>query len=203
MTTLRDLHEGLTKLARQGGGNRLYFYASSPSGRLRHGYFLVIDQERCQINFEGMDPEDALAELPTLEYVKIDRLAMPSTQAAMPGDTLEIRHVLNMIDPDIHQQMRKPAPVLQPPPVVAEPAVEEAAGGVVLLRLRLRDLAVEALEPYLGNGAAKRVDALAVKFPPVHKPREFLLECQSAASMIVGSRKAEEVFRPLFAKLSD
>lgn len=47
MASLRDLHLGLLKLAASGGGARLYFYTAAANGALRHGYFVVLNEEDC------------------------------------------------------------------------------------------------------------------------------------------------------------
>lgn len=209
MASLRDLHTALMKLSAAGGGARVYFYVATPEGGMRHGYFLVVDKDHCQVFFEGMAADAVLAQLPRLHFVKVDTLGILSGAKPDPDQSLiENAHVLNMIDPDLHsaaqqtavQQASTAAPA-QPrepaaPARAPEPDPRPAPRGG-LANFRLRDAAVEAMEPFLGNGAAQKVDSITKRISPFHNPLEFLAACESSVAMIVGRQKAAEVFKPI------
>lgn len=162
--------------------------------------------------------------MPQLQYVKVDVLQTHSALVADPArPMLDTRHVLNVLDPELHAQVARqhpaapsparapapqpaaepaaypasasPAPGPQPRVVVKPPASEEARIG--LAQVRVREQAIEVLTPLLGNGVLKKVDAIASRHSPVHQPSEFLRECESLASMIVGKTRAGELFAPL------
>jgi hypothetical protein len=67
------------------------------------------------------------------------------------------------------------------------------------------DFASEAqrlLEPLFGVGTRKKIDEFAKTHPPAERPYEFLLLCQKQCSIMLGSSKAEALFRPLYDQLA-
>jgi hypothetical protein len=62
--------------------------------------------------------------------------------------------------------------------------------------------ALGLLEPLFGTGAAKKVEEFARQSPPHRYPADFLGKCRQQAAMMLGARKAEELFQPIFDRLS-
>jgi len=62
--------------------------------------------------------------------------------------------------------------------------------------------ATRLLESLYGSGAAKRVEEIALTLPPHQYPTEFLDKCKLHASMMLGPKKADDMFRPIYDKLA-
>ena len=66
------------------------------------------------------------------------------------------------------------------------------------------DFATEAhrlLEPLFGVGTRKKIDKFAKTHPASERPYEFLLICQKHCGIMLGSSKAEALFKPLYEQL--
>jgi hypothetical protein len=68
--------------------------------------------------------------------------------------------------------------------------------------LAMQKDALGLLEPLFGTGAAKKVDEFARQSPPHQYPADFLGKCRQQAAMMLGAKKAEELFQPIFDRLS-
>ena len=61
---------------------------------------------------------------------------------------------------------------------------------------------LDLLQPLFGVGAQKKIEEFAQVSPPINHPADFLDKCRQHAAMMLGPRKAEELFKPIFEKLS-
>lgn len=222
MATLADLHRALSKAIAEGGGTRVYFYVSSDrnDARLRHGHVNVIDSLTCQLQFEGLDQERALGEIPRLDFIKVDTLAAGGTSLFDSGRaTLDTRHVLNLLDPALLARARataaqpatpvaapSPAAVITsvptdvPPPVLAP---EDRLKAVRLINVQLKDMAAKEMEPFFGTSTLAKIEDIARRYPPFDQPERFLRACEQEIAMFVGTDKAAQVFTPLYRKLKE
>jgi hypothetical protein len=197
-----------------GGGHKVFFYAAGKNGAgLRHGFIAIVDAHTCQLNFEHMDNDRALIEIPQLNFIKVQALPMIELNPATGSNPLlDTTHVLNLLDPERHSASAvaaaaqappvQPSPSSPPPPAMAQTAPPHAAPGTPKLPYaRLKEDATALLQTYYGNSAAQKIADVEVRFSPVTQPAEFLGACQQLTAVLVGTAKASEVFRPLFEKL--
>ena len=66
------------------------------------------------------------------------------------------------------------------------------------------DLKAEAkklIQEIYGDSGAKKVDAIAAKFPPDQVPRDFLDKCRALFSVMFGKDKAEQKFENLYTRI--
>ncbi len=212
MVDLGELHGALKSAIADGGGHKVFFYAAGKNGAgLRHGFIAIVDPQTCQINFEQMDNDRAVAEIPQLNFIKVQALPMIGQNPATGSNPmLETEHVLNLLDPRI-----RPAPTVaaQAPPTPQNATVRDAppssrmepvyatSNAPKLSHARLKEEATLLLQTYYGNSAAQKIADVEVRFSPVTQPVEFLDACRQLAAVLVGMPKANEVFKALFAKL--
>lgn len=209
MADLGELHRALESAVAGGGGHKVFFYAAGKNGAvLRHGFIAIVDAQGCQLNFEQMDNDRALAEVPQLNFIKIQSLPMIGQNPATGSNPiLDTAHVLNMLDPAM--QSASPVATRQAPApqnVPYFPSAQTAAaiatpGSPKLSHARLKDDATTLLQTYYGNSALQKVADIQARFSPVTQPAEFLSACRQLAAVLVGMPKATEVFRALFEKL--
>lgn len=193
-----------------GGGHKVFFYAAGKNGAgLRHGFIAIVDAHTCQLNFEQMDNDRALIEIPQLNFIKVQALPMIGLNPATGSNPmLDTTHLLNLLDPERHSAsaaaaQAPPAPPMTsspPPPAMAQTA-PAASGTSKLPYTRLKEDATALLQTYYGNSAAQKIADVEVRFSPVTQPAEFLGACQQLTAVLVGTAKANEVFRALFEKL--
>ena len=66
---------------------------------------------------------------------------------------------------------------------------------------RLKEDATALLQTYYGNSAPQKIADVEVRFSPVTQPAEFLDACRQLTAVLVGTPKANDVFKALFEKL--
>jgi hypothetical protein len=59
---------------------------------------------------------------------------------------------------------------------------------------------IALLETLFGLGATKKVDEFALESPPHQRPAEFLEKCMKQAAMMIGNRKAAQMFASVYGK---
>lgn len=209
MVDLGDFCGALKSAMAAGGGHKVFFYAAGKNGAgLRHGFIAIVDAHSCQLNFEQMDNDRALIEIPQLSFIKVQALPMIGINPATGSNPmLDTTHVLNLLDPELHSAAAQAAPA-QPKPDPLPPTMAQqtapantASGAPKLSHARLKEEATVLLQTYYGNSAAQKIADVEVRFSPVTQPAEFLDACRQLTAVLVGTAKANEVFRALFEKL--
>lgn len=209
VVSLEDLHRAIVSVVDAGGGHKVFFYASDGDGYgIRHGFIGVMPDGRgCEISFERMDNERALREIPRLSFLRVHTLAMAtSSSVAGINPTLEIAHVLNLLDP----ALRLAAPTHAMPARLAVPmSTAHPAGGTAasdadkesatirLAHIQLQRKATDLLKNLYGSSAITKVSAIASIHCPITQSGEFIEQCEQLAGIVVGANKAQELFMPL------
>jgi hypothetical protein len=116
-----------------------------------------------------------------------------------------------MLDPE---KQPRPAPAVSAvtadspdsAPATAVAQADDAAQTVSNTRpdsahLQLKAEAIALLQTYYGNSAAQKVAEIEAKFPPLTEPVLFLDGCRQLAALLVGTLKANEVFKGLYDRL--
>lgn len=207
MASLADLHAALDALRHEGKSSKVFFYYLNADGVMRSGNVVVSQGSRCLISFEGSeDARSAMAAIPALRFSKISQLPSAGAEALGSPNSVDIDVLLAAVHPanaPVPEPEPEPVPIAKPvevlaPSVTAErPAVSQEFYSHVSMQ---RD-ATEILEGVYGIGAGKKVEEIALTTSPVNHPAEFLDRCRQQAAMMLGAKKAEALFAPLFAKL--
>lgn len=202
MTELRDLHSTLDTLRQAGKTAKVsFYYINEGDSKLQTGSIAVEHGADCYINFQQLPPEVALEQIARLHFAKVTSL--PSMDSDHSGDSwwaLPMTDVLDRLDP---AKFQPPAPaevVQQAAPVAAAAAPKQPH--VFYSHVSMQNDALNLLEPLFGLGAHKKVEEFARASPPHQHPQEFLGKCRQHAAMMLGAKKAEELFRPIFDKLA-
>lgn len=213
MADLTELHSALRSAVEDAGGHKIFFYAAGKNGAgLRHGFIAIVDANTCQINFEHLDNESALGEIPSLRFIKVQALPMLGQNPATGDNPLQdTAHVLKMLDPAMQSRS---APVVSianagsPDPVrdtgaahAHDAATNVSSSSAISTHVRLKAEATALLQTYYGNSAAQKVAEIEARFPPLTEPVQFLDGCRQLAAVLVGALKANEVFKGLYEKL--
>lgn len=200
MAELQDLHAALQSLAASGKTAKVSFYFVADDGKLASGSIAVEQGQHCHVNFRGLASNLALTEIAGLQFAKVSSL--PAVTVDHGPNPVAISVVLDKLDP-----RKRPAPVQAPPAASAPaptpaPAAEPAKPAHVFYsHLSMQADALALLEPLFGVGAERKMEEFAKLSPPMQHPREFLDRCRQHAAMMLGPRKAEELFQPIFDKL--
>jgi hypothetical protein len=192
MADLRNLHEALAALGESGKTGRVSFYFTDDDLKLQSGFIVVEQGATCYVHYRDKEPDEALAAIPGLRFAKVTTLPAidPATHASAPAPAAP---------PPVHAHVPMPAMAAH---AAAAAAQAPARPHVFYSHLQMQKDALELLEPLFGTGAAKKVEEFARLSPPHQYPTDFLGKCRQQAAMMLGARKAEELFAPLFEKLS-
>jgi len=203
MADLRELHAALASLAQSGKTAKVsFYYTRADDLKMHSGSISVENGADCYLSFEQLPAEEALEAIVGLSLAKVATL--PSVSISHVGDAVPMEVVLERLDPG-----KRPAPA--PAPVAIEPMAAVAtnvevgvakAPHVFYSHLSMQRDVLDLLQPLFGVGAQKKIEEFAQVSPPINHPAEFLGKCRQHAAMMLGPRKAEELFKPLFDKLS-
>ena len=199
MADLQDLHTALQLLAAGGKTAKLSFYFVAEDGKLQSGSIAVEQGQHCHINFRGLPPEQAMAQIARLQFAKVSSL--PAVTVDHGPNPVRTAVLLDRFDPR-HQPV--PAPAAPPAALAPAPAPTAAApkpAHIFYSHLSMQADALALLEPLFGVGAEHKMEEFAKLSPPMQHPRDFLERCRQHAAMMLGPRKAEELFQPIFDKL--
>jgi hypothetical protein len=204
MAELQDLHTALQSLAASGKTAKVSFYFVAEDGKLQSGSIAVEQGQHCHVNFRGLASNQALTEIAGLQFAKVSSL--PAVTVDHGPHPVPMSVVLDKLDP---RKRPTPAPATAPaPPVASAPAAAPAAvaapakpAHVFYSHLSMQADALALLEPLFGVGAERKMEEFAKLSPPMQHPREFLDRCRQHAAMMLGPRKAEELFQAIFDKL--
>ena len=215
MAELRNLYEALTALRDAGKTGRVSFYFDEGDGKLQSGHVVVEEGALCYVHLRDLAPDAALATMAGLRYAKVSTLPALATDHSNDVAALPINVVLEELDPATHAGPAPAAPAVAhhiPMPTLAAHAAPAAGAPAAAhapakphtfySHLAMQKDALDLLEPLFGTGAAKKVEEFARQSPPHQYPQDFLGKCRQQAAMMLGARKAEELFAPLFEKLS-
>jgi hypothetical protein len=201
MADLQDLHTALQLLAAGGKTAKLSFYFVAEDGKLQSGSIAVEQGQLCHINFRGLPPEQAMAQIPHLQFAKVSSL--PAVTVDHGPNPVRMAVLLDRFDPR-HRPAPAPATSVvaapEPAPAPAVAVVPKPAH-IFYSHLSLQADALAVLEPLFGVGAEHKMEEFAKLSPPMQHPRDFLERCRQHAAMMLGPRKAEELFQPIFDKL--
>lgn len=202
MADLQDLHLALQLLAGAGKTAKVSFYHVGDDGKLHSGSIAVEQGQVCHVNFQQMPAIEALAAITRLKFAKVSSL--PAVTVEISSHPLPMARVLDLLDP-----RRLPAPVVAPAPATSVevaaasgPVPADRPAHVFYSHLSMQNDAQAVLEPLFGIAAGKKIEEFARLSPPLQHPREFLERCRQHAAMMVGPKKADELFKPIYDKLN-
>ncbi len=204
MADLNELHKALAAIQQNSKSAKLYFYFTSKDDNQMHsGFFSISEGQTCSISFQGKSTSDALGEIPSLQITKV--MSLPATAIDLSNEasgTCSMGEVLDRLNPD---NFAVAAP--EPEPVVEEsaPAIEQPAPAkphVFYSHVAMQQDVIQILETLYGSSAAKKVEDIALNSPPHQFPVDFLDKCKAHASMMLGPKKADELFKPIYDKLA-
>lgn len=205
MADLGDLHAALVGLNEPGKNAKVSFYYLDDL-KMLSGAITVSNGQDCSISFQQLPPLEALEQIARLKFAKVTTL--PTMVADAASDLVPLALAIERLDPALQMVSAPPEPapaeVMAPaaPAPVAPAAVADARPHVFYSHLAMQKDATDLLSPLFGVGAAKKIEDIAKHTSPVHHPGEFLDKCRQQAAMMLGAKKAEALFQPLFDKLS-
>ena len=202
MAELQDLHAALQLLAASGKTAKVSFYYVAGDGKLQSGSIAVEQGQYCHVNFRGLPSEQALTEIAGLQFAKVSSL--PAVTVEHGPHPMLIAVVMDRLDPRKRPAPAPAAPVAvapAPSPVAPPAAAPAKPAHIFYSHLSMQADALALLEPLFGVGAERKMEEFAKLSPPMQQPREFLDRCRQHAAMMLGPRKAEELFQPIFDKL--
>ena len=202
MADLHDLHLALQLLAGAGKTAKVSFYHVGDDLKLNSGSIAVEQGQVCHVNFQQMPALEALAAITRLKFAKVSSL--PAVTVEISSHPLPMARVLELLDP-----RKLPAVVIAAAPVAAiervavpQPAPTSKPAHVFYSHLSMQQDAQALLEPLFGIAAEKKIEEFARLSPPMQQPREFLERCRQHAAMMVGPKKADELFKSIYSKLN-
>jgi hypothetical protein len=223
MASLAELHAALVALAQGGKTAKLYFYFTDPGEMRQQSGFLFVDRgQSCYVSMAGLDSDTALARIPRLALSKVASLpALQVDPATAATPAYSLASVIDRLDPS-RQREPEPEPELatlptaesepEPAPAAAEaspppPAAPVAAAGpaephVFYSHMALQKDVLDVLEGIYGIGVAKKLESIANTTPPHQYPAEFVAKCRQHAAVMLGDRKAAELFRAIEEKVA-
>ena len=206
MANLQELNRVLQSLAQSGASAKVsFYYVDSDGVAMRAGSVLVDHGIRAYIDHRQLAPQAAINDILGLKLVKVASLQMDQVQ---PNPALTGIDLGTLI-----AGLEVAPPALQAPAQSSpEPATQTAATHATVITTEFPavvqprlDIAVEVqrlLEPLFGGGTRKKIEEFARTHPPAEHPYEFLLLCQKQCGIMLGSSKAEAMFRPLYDQLA-
>lgn len=203
MPGLSDLRAAIAELKQSAKSGRVYFYAAGDhSGQLKHGYFSIDAGRTCVIDYAKKGNDEALAEIAGMSFLKIVFMPVDGGQVvSATNPALAIDELLGKLTPATAATAS--ASIVEVPVTAAPAAPAHQHDGIAdLHQLALERDAVAILENFYGSAAEKKVAEVAAQFPPIHKPIHFLNNCKQLLAMMVGADKANQLFGPLYDKIS-
>lgn len=204
MADLRELHAALASLRESGKTAKVsFYYTQAEDLKMHSGSISVENGDQCFISHLQLPADEALEAIAALKLAKIATL--PAVSVSHSGDSMPIDVVLDRLDPD--KRLPPASAPIETEPAEAEPDVVVAVAAakaphVFYSHLSMQRDVLELLQPLFGVGAQKKIEEFAQVSPPINHPADFLDKCRQHAAMMLGPRKAEELFRPIFDKLS-
>ncbi len=204
MADLNQLCDALEVIRQNRKTAKVFFYfVSKNDGRMLSGFFSISEGKSCCIHYLNKSNENALAEIPHLSLTKIMSLpASPmdfSNQSFPPCELNEILSRLNSTSIQRTMSVGEPCPSI-------EQKDSEMSKPKYLLppysHFAMQEDAINLLESVYGPSATQRVQEIALALPPQQYPTEFLDKCKLHASLVLGPKMANAIFRPIYEKHS-
>lgn len=217
MASLAELHAALVALGQGGKTAKLYFYFTEPGELRQHSGFLFVDRgHTCYVSMDGLDANTALARLPRLAFSKVASLPAIQVDPAMAATpAFSLTSVVERLDPARQPKLAPPPePEPAPAPALAAAATRSEAPAAPAARaetsdphvfyshIALQKDALAVLEGIYGIGVAKKLESIANTTPPHQYPMEFMAKCRQHAAVMLGDRKAAELFRTIEEKVA-
>ncbi len=202
MADLQELSRALRSLAESGASAKVSFYYVDGDGvSMRAGSVLVDHGIRAYIDHRQLATQAAIDDILKLKLVKVASLQMDQVHpnSALTGVDLGTLIAGLQVAPPPSVAAALTLPPGSETHVAATTTEFPAAAPPSI------DIASEAqrlLEPLFGVGTRKKIDEFARTHPPAEHPYEFLLLCQKQSSIMLGSTKAEAMFRPLYDRIA-
>lgn len=203
MADLQELSRTLRSLAESGATAKVSFYYVDGDGvSMRTGSVLVDRGIRAYVDHRQLAPQAAIDDILNLKLVKVASLQM---------DQVHPNPALTAVDLGTLIAGLQAAPQPSAPPATSTPAPGSTAHAAATTTefpaaappsIDIAGEAQRLLEPLFGVGTRKKIDEFARTHPPAEHPYEFLLLCQKQSSIMIGSSKAETMFRPLYDRIA-
>lgn len=203
MADLNELYKALQTIKENSKSAKLYFYFTSNNDSQMHsGFFSISEGRSCSISYQGKSTSDALGEIPLLRITKV--MSLPATQMDLSSDPAGVCSVDEALDRLNPENFVVATP--EPAPLADAPAADEPAAAtkahVFYSHVAMQQDVTQILEKLYGSSAAKKVEDVALNSPPHQFPVDFLDKCKAHASMMLGPKKADELFKPIYDKLA-
>lgn len=203
MADLNELFKALEAIRQNGKSAKLFFYFTSNNDSQMHsGFFSISEGRSCSISYLGKSTSDALGEIPALHITKV--MSLPATQMDLSSDPAGVCSLDEAMDRLNPENFEVATP--EPEPATEAPAAEEPAAPakthVFYSHVAMQQDVTQILEKLYGSSAAKKVEDVALTSPPHQFPVDFLDKCKAHASMMLGPKKADELFKPIYDKLA-
>lgn len=204
MADLNELYKALEAISQNGKSAKLFFYfTSNDDSQMHSGFFSISEGESCAISYQGKSTNDALGEIPFLHITKV--MSLPATLMDLandPAGVCSMVEVLDRLNPE-NFVMATPEPdSVTEHPASNEPAAAVAKVHVFYSHIALQQDVTQILETLYGSSAVKKVEDVALNSPPHQFPVDFVDKCKAHASMMLGPKKADELFKPIYDKLA-
>ena len=201
MADLNELYKALEAIKQNSKSAKLFFYfTSNDDSQMHSGFFSINQGESCSIHYLDKSNNEALGEIPSLHITKV--MSLPATQMDLsndPSGVCSLDEVLDRLNPENFVVEAPPEPIVE---VAAEEPVVAAKVHVFYSHVAMQHDVTQLLETLYGSSAEKKVVDIALTSPPHQFPVDFLDKCKAHASMMLGPKKADELFKPIYDKLA-
>ncbi len=203
MADLNELYKALEAIKQNSKSAKLFFYfTSNDDSQMHSGFFSISEGHSCSISYQGKSTSDALGEIPSLRITKV--MSLPATQMNLssdPSGVCSLDEALDRLNPEnFVVATPEPEPVAEAPSAMEHVAAAKAH--VFYSHVAMQQDVTQILETLYGSSAAKKVEDIALTSPPHQFPVDFLDKCKAHANMMLGPKKADELFKPIYDKLA-
>ena len=205
MSDLNELHAALEAIKQNKKSAKLFFYfLSNEDGQMHSGFFSVSQGQSCCISYLNKPNDIALSEIPYLHFTKV--MSLPATLMDLSSQHFvpcELDDILAQLNPANFKAIPVPEPAPIVRPSIDEPAKPAGQTRVFYSHISMLQDVTQLLETLYGSSAAKKVEEIALISPPHQYPDDFLNKCKLHATMMLGPKKANEIFQPIYDKLAN
>ena len=203
MADLNELYKALEAIKQNSKSAKLFFYfTSNDDSQMHSGFFSISEGHSCSISYQGKSTSDALGEIPSLRITKV--MSLPATQMDLssdPSGVCPLDESLDRLNPaNFVVATPEPETVAEAPSAVEHVAAAKAH--VFYSHVAMQQDVTQILETLYGSSAAKKVEDIALTSPPHQFPVDFLDKCKAHANMMLGPKKSDELFKPIYDKLT-
>jgi len=204
MTDLNQLHAALESIKQNSKTAKLFFYfLNKDDSQMLSGFFSISQGQSCCISYLNKPNEVALSEIPHLHFTKVTSLPATSIDLSnQPFPACGLDEIISRLDPANHVT---PLQAPEPEPLRVAAIVEPAKASephVFYSHVAMQQDVTNLLESLYGSSAQKRVEEIALTSPPHQYPTDFLNKCKLHASLMLGPKKADEMFKAIYEKFA-